>query len=618
MSNKELIGEIKITPKGTGFLLREESKEDIKIEQNFLNRAFSGDKVKVFLFPKRRGEQQRGEVVEILQRKKEFFVGTLERKGRDYSFLIPDDKRVYVDFFVPHSTGQEKDGYKALIKLKSWDNPRKSPEGEVIKILGKKGKSQVEREAIILEKGLKYSFKDSFQKKKDYKEKEEMKKRRDFRDMETFTIDPETAKDFDDAISFKKISDNLFQVGIHIADVSFYIKEGDETDKEARERGFSIYMVDETVPMLPEFLSNDLCSLNPNEDKLTFSVVFNLNKEGEIKEEWIGETVIRSKKRMSYKEAQKEIDKGNEALVTLNEIAKKLRKERIKKGALDIEQEEIEFKMDKEGRVVDVFKKKIFESNHLIEEMMLLANKRIAENFFSSPFLFRVHEPPDEKAILDLKGFLAGLGYKMDLGAKISSKEINKIKEKIKGEEVEFLVNNIILRSMSKAFYSSENKKHFGLAMDRYTHFTSPIRRYADLTVHRLVKKKLKGKKMKDKKHFQRIAQEVSLRELDVLEAERDSISYKQTQYMLSRVGETREGVVSGITDWGIYIRDIKSGAEGMISLRNLKDDYYTISSDQYSLIGRSKKKKYSLGNKVKVKVIGGDLDSKTIDFKLV
>ena len=622
---KKLEGTITITNSGVGYFQHSELDEDVKIEAKFLNTALNGDKVLVALFPEKKGSGQRsGEVLEIIERKKTRFVGTIDRKGKNYSFLLPDDRKMYTDIFIPHTDKKIKDGHKALVEMVSWDNPKKSPEGKLVKVLGKKGSEEVEREAMVLESGLEVDFPKevlkqakSLRKKADGMKEQAIGDRRDMRDVKTFTIDPESAKDFDDALSIKKMSDDKFEIGIHIADVSFYVKEGTPIDREAKKRGFSIYMVGETVPMLPEVLSNDLCSLNPNEEKLAFSAVFEMNKKGEVLNRWIGETVILSDRRYSYKEAMKEIENGDSDLNLLNGIAKKLKNERIQEGSLKFKSDEVVFDLDDRGVPTDIKLKESLETHGLIEEFMLLANREVAKKFEKSPFIFRVHEEPDTQTIQELKGYLSGMGHDVKLSDEVNSKKINELTAEVEGKPVEFLVNNIILRSMTKAYYSTKNVGHFGLAFDKYTHFTSPIRRYADLTVHRIIKKKKKGRKLKPKSEYENICISVSDNELRALDAERESISYKKCQYMVGKEGDKRRAIISGITEWGIYVKDLDSHAEGMISLRSLDDDYYVLDKENYQLIGKRTNKTFALGDEIKVVVDRVDLEDRIIDFIL-
>ncbi len=614
---KKIKGIVNITSLGTGYLKSEEMEEDVKIDTPFLNTALHNDEVEVVLFPQKKGEKQEGEVVKILQRAKSRFVGTIEKKkGKSFAFLIPDDKKMYADIFIPSSNVKGKT--KALVEIVSWDDPKKNPEGKVIEVIGKKGENEAELHSIVLEKGLSISFP-----KKVEKEAQEIKnkkinveKRKDFRGVPTFTIDPEDAKDFDDALSIKKIEKGVYEIGIHIADVSYYLKEGTKIDEEARKRAFSIYLVDRTIPMLPEVLSNNVCSLKPNEDRAAFSAVFKMRETGEVVESWFGETIILSQKRFTYKEAQKVLDerKGDfyNELQSLKKIAKNLRKERKQRGALEIDEDELFFHLDHDGRPLSVYRKEHLFTHELIEEFMVLANRRVSKEFNT---LYRVHEKPDKEKIDNLLSFLSNLGYDFRTEKKeVSSAELNKLFLKVKGKDEEFLVRTAVLRSMAKAAYSVKNRKHFGLALEEYTHFTSPIRRYADLLVHRIVKKKLKGEKVRAS-DYQKVAEEISWKELDVLDAERSSVSYKQVEYMLEKVGEEFDAVISGITSFGIFVQELSIKAEGMISIRDMDDDYYVLDEETYSLVGTRKKKRYFLGKKVKVKLAGGSIETRQLDF---
>ena len=620
---KKIEGKITITSSGVGYVSSSDLEKDVKVEAKFLNTALNGDRVLLSLFPEKKGEDQRsGEVLDVLERKKTRFVGVIDKKGDNYSFLLPDDKKMYTDIFLPNVGRDVKNGHKAMVEIVKWKNPKKSPEGRLVKVLGRKGSEDVEREAMVLESGLEVEFPKEVMKqaKKLEKKAPGMKRqaksdRRDMTNVKTFTIDPETAKDFDDALSIKKISEDRFEIGIHIADVSFYVKEGTPIDKEAKKRGFSIYMVGETVPMLPEVLSNDLCSLNPEQEKLAFSAVFEMNKKGEVLNQWVGETVIRSDKRYTYKEAMSEIEKGDQDLNLLNNIAKRLKKERVEKGSLKFNTDEVVFDLNDDGLPINIRLKETLDTHSLIEEFMLLANKRVAKKYGGSPFIFRIHEEPDTKTIQELKGFLSGLGHDVTLSDDINSQKINEIIDEVEDEEVEFLVNNIILRSMTKAYYSTKNVGHFGLAFDKYTHFTSPIRRYADLTIHRIIKKKIKGRRLRPKVDYENICALTSENELKALDAERESIAYKKCQYMMDKEGEKRKAIISGITEWGIYVRDMDSHAEGMISLRSLDDDYYVLDKENYRLIGKRTKNSFALGDKLNVVVDRVDLEERIIDF---
>ena len=616
---KKIRGTVTITANGAGYLKSEEMEEDVKIERIFLNTAFHGDEAEVVLFPKKKGEKQMGEVVNILKRARTRFVGVVEKKEKkNFAFLIPDEKKMHTDIFLPGSDVKNKT--KALVEVVDWGDKKKNPEGRVVKEIGKKGDNDAEIHSIVLEKGLPIEFPEKIEKEAKKLKKKEVKKekRRDFRNVTTFTIDPEDAKDFDDALSVKELGGELYEIGIHIADVSYYVEEKTDLDKEARNRAFSIYLVDRTIPMLPEVLSNNICSLRPEEDRAAFSAVFKVRKDGSVVESWFGETVINSDKRFTYKEAQKILDekKGvfHKEISLLADIAKKLKKKRTDEGALRIEDDELFFKLDHEGRPLSVFRKEHLFTHTLVEEFMVLANRQVAEKFNT---LYRVHETPDKETINDLTAFLSNLGYYINIkGKEISSSELNGLFEKLKGKNEEFLVKSTVLRSMAKAEYSIKSKQHFGLAIDKYMHFTSPIRRYADLLMHRIIKKKLKGEKV-DPKDYEKVASEISLRELDVLDAERSSIAYKQTEYMLERTGEKFEAIVAGVTSFGIFVQELETKAEGMVSIRDLEDDYYVLDEETYSLLGTKKGRRYSLGDKIKVKLVGGSIETRRLEFVL-
>lgn len=621
--SQKIKGTISITVSGCGYLRTDDQEEeDIKINASLLNTALHNDKVEVVLLPKKEKERQHGEVVSVLKRAKERFVGRINRKKRkSFGFLIPDDNRMYVDIFIPNIDKSISKNKKVLVKIEKWDDPKKNPEGKIVKVIGKKGVNDVELESIVLEKGLEIDFPSQVEKEaKNIKKKGfDSNNRRDFRNDPVFTIDPEDAKDFDDALSVKDIGGGFYEVGVHIADVSHYVKEGSKIDKEARKRAFSIYLVDRTIPMLPEVLSNNLCSLMPDKDRASFSAVFKMKENGEVVDSWFGEGVICSKRRFSYKEAQDIIDNKNgefyKELSILAKIAEQLKKKRVDEGALFIEEDELFFELDYDGRPVSLYRKEHFFTHNLIEEFMIIANKTVAEKFNT---LHRIHDNPDRKTISSLIAFLLGLGYRINIkGDEISSTEINKLFQDIKGKDEEFLVKNMVLRAMSKAKYSTLSKKHFGLALDKYMHFTSPIRRYADLVMHRIVKKKLKNEKVKPE-NYEEVAREISLRELDVLDAERSSVNYKQVEYMANKVGEEFQVIISGVTSFGIFVQEIETKAEGMISIRDMDDDYYILDEESYSLIGTRKRKKYAIGNKIKVKLVEADQENRHLNFSII
>ncbi len=638
----KIVGTISLNSKGVGFVASDLFKEDVEIQTAFLNTALNKDEVEIMLHPGlSRQKRPMGEVLKVIKRAKESFVGMLEAENGEF-FLVPDDKKMYVDILIhKNNTKGTVGGEKVLARIIKWDDPKKTPEGEIIKILGKKGEHNVEMESIVLEKGFEIEFPYEVEKEAEETEanekrisENEISKRRDFRDTLTFTIDPVDAKDFDDAISLKKLADDEYEIGVHIADVSHYVKEGTSMNTEARKRGFSVYLVDRTIPMLPEILSNDICSLNPMEEKLSFSAVFTLDKNGNISERWFGKTVIKSDKRFSYEEAQETLDAKSgehfEALNMLNLIAKKLRDEKFKKGAIDFEQDEVKFELDKDGKPLRIYIKKRLDTHKLVEEFMLLANKEVAEFIFKAskskkekhnPFIYRIHDVPDREKIDQLSIFLRALGYELELKEKtLTAKDLQMLFKLIEGKAEESMIKTAAIRSMTKAVYSTKNIGHFGLAFEYYTHFTSPIRRYADLLVHRLLEKHLQDKSIP--KHewnlYEKMAMETTEKEIAAAEAERNSKKYKQVEYMQDHIGEVFDGVISGVTEWGLYVEEANTKSDGMVSLRNLTDDFYIYDEKNYALVGEKTKKRYGLGDKVKVKLLGADLDRRTLDYVFV
>ncbi len=647
--NKAVIGTIRTTGKGMGFVTVEGMKDAVIIEPDFVNHALNGDTVEIILTgqyfdsrPKRVGGKegmtgQAGQVVKIIERAKMQFVGTLVQKD-DKIWLTTDDRRMYVSILMLNAKPEDI-GRKVLGKITDWKKEAIFPEGEVVQILGNKGDHETEMQSIILDRGIDTHFPPDVEKEAEVINKtekplrqEEIKKRMDFRDTVTMTIDPVDAKDFDDALSIKDVGNGDFEIGVHIADVSYYVREGTALDAEAAKRSFSVYLVDRTIPMLPEVLSNDLCSLNPNEDRFAFSAVFTMNMDGHIKTRWFGRSVIHSNKRFSYESAQDVLNAGKgdffPELSTFNAIAKKLMKAKFANGAIEFEQDEVRFILDKNGKPLDVFKKERLETHKLVEEFMLLANREVAKFIYDNTKdtdnagMYRNHDTPDGERIAELSLFIQALGYHLPVRqGKVTSQDINKLMLEIEGKPEESLIKTATIRSMAKAVYSPTSIGHFGLGFSFYTHFTSPIRRYPDLMVHRILASILSGnkKKVKDEHSiFRSIANHATEREIAASEAERASIKYKQVEYMTEHIGEQFDGIISGVTDWGLYVEDNRTKCEGMVPLRDLGDDFYIFNKKTYSVEGQRTKKKFRLGDKVRFKVMKADLDAKTLDYKLI
>ncbi len=626
-------GVIRISAKGLGYVKTREMKESVEIDPPFLNHSFHGDRVRVLIHPKMRDGKQTGEVTQIILRSKVGFSGIL-KLNKDIYYVSPADQKMYTDIMIPkENLGGAKVGQKVFTVITGWPDPTGAPFGEITKVLGKPGENNAEMEGIALEKGFSFSFSDAVEKeaaklKSHGITDSEIKKRRDFRGVPTLTIDPEDAKDFDDALSVQKIDEHHFEIGIHIADVSHYVRPGTALDREALRRGTSVYLVDRTIPMLPEILSNDLCSLNPEEDKLTMSAVFTLDMKGHVKKEWFGKTIIHSNKRFSYESAQKILDDKQgffyEELHTINEIAKKLREERFEKGAILLDQEEVKFILDENGVPLKVIKKIRQDTNKMIEEFMLLANRRVAESIAKGNekvFVYRIHDIPDRQKMEALAMFLKKLGYHLPLNdGEVSPKALNELIVKLEGKAEKDTVHSAVIRSMQKAIYSTKNIGHFGLAFAYYTHFTSPIRRYPDTIVHRLLDEYLRGQSIKREEwdEYEQVSNFCSQREKEAQDAERASIKYKQVEYMMSRIGEIYDGTITGITDWGIYVEEKETKSEGLVRLRDLKDDFYTYSEKDLAIIGRKQHKKYRIGDTVKIKVKNADLNKKVIDYIFV
>ena len=603
---------------------------DIFIKGSDLGSAVDGDTVQIVIFPTRHGEHREGKVTKVIHRSRNRFVGKVQ-VSKNFAFVVPDARKIHGDFFIyPENINGATSGDKVIIEVTSWSENDRKAEAKVVEVLGKAGENEAEIHSIMAEFELPFRFPERVinesQQISEGITEEEIKKRWDFREVTTFTIDPEDAKDFDDAISFRTLEDGLFEIGVHIADVTHYIAPNSILDQEAFDRATSVYLVDRTVPMLPERLSNELCSLRPREDKLTFAAVFEMDEKGKIKKEWFGRTIIHSDVRFTYEEAQIGLESGQGVLADelrlLNDIAKKLRKERFNKGAVNFETTEVKFKLDEKGKPLAVIPKVRKDAHKLIEEFMLLANKHVATFVYNykkakekNTFVYRIHDFPDPEKVRDFSIFARQFGHKMNIDENSISSSLNKLMTEIEGKPEQNILEQLAIRTMAKAKYSTDVKGHFGLAFNHYTHFTSPIRRYPDMMVHRMLQHYLDEGKHLNKNEYEDKCEHSSEREKRAADAERASIKYKQVEFMASAEKKVFEGLISGVTEWGIYVEIIETKCEGMVRMSDMTDDFYEFDEKNYRLVGRRKKKVYTLGDKINVLVKKTDIDKRLIDL---
>ena len=620
---------------GKNHVITEDEGDPIFIAERNSLRAMNGDKVKVLIYAKRKNHVLEGEITELIEKAPQIFIGTLEIQ-KHFAFLLTDNKILANDIFIPKEKLKgAKNGDKAIVQITSWPERAKNPYGEVIDILGTSGENNTEMHAILAEFGLPYSYPQTVEKAAnkidDTIYPDEIKRREDFRSITTFTIDPKDAKDFDDALSVRHLKNGLWEVGVHIADVTYYVKPDSIIDREAEKRATSIYLVDRVIPMLPERLCNQVCSLRPNEEKLCYSVIFELNNKAEIQNSRIVRTIIKSDRRFTYEEAQDVIESGKgdykDEILILNDLAQKLRTKRFSNGAINFDRHEVKFEIDETGKPISVYFKTSKEANKLIEEFMLLANRTVAEAIGKVPkgrkakaFVYRVHDLPDPEKMNNLATFIRRFGYNLKTEGNKNdvSKSINNLLDNVQGKREENLIETVAIRTMAKAAYSTTNVGHYGLAFDYYTHFTSPIRRYPDMMVHRLLARYSEGGRSVNEKKLEEECKHSSEMELTAANAERASIKYKQVEFLSERLGEEYDGVISGVTEWGLYVEINENKCEGLVPIRDLEDDFYEFDEKNYCLMGRRTHKIYRLGDPIRIQVARANLEKKQLDFALI